>query len=101
MSFYMPNSNLSHTYNSNRATSDFEESASSLIFDLETRRYDAMLSGDVKALNSIFADSLNYMHSNARSEEHTSELQSLMRISYAVFCLKKKSNTLSVTARTL
>src|SRR3546814_5729575 len=28
-----------------------------------------------------------------RSEEHTSELQSLMRISYAVFCLKKKNNT--------
>src|SRR3546814_4575338 len=28
--------------------------------------------------------------SDARSEEHTSELQSLMRISYAVFCLKKK-----------
>src|SRR3546814_8302133 len=28
--------------------------------------------------------------SSARSEEHTSELQSLMRISYAVFCLKKK-----------
>src|SRR3546814_3280479 len=30
-----------------------------------------------------------------RSEEHTSELQSLMRISYAVFCLKKKKNTTS------
>src|SRR3546814_9398108 len=30
-----------------------------------------------------------------RSEEHTSELQSLMRISYAVFCLKKKKNTRS------
>src|SRR3546814_1404931 len=29
-------------------------------------------------------------HQAARSEEHTSELQSLMRISYAVFCLKKK-----------
>src|SRR3546814_8401890 len=29
----------------------------------------------------------------ARSEEHTSELQSLMRISYDVFCLKKKTNT--------
>src|SRR3546814_6613740 len=28
---------------------------------------------------------------NGRSEEHTSELQSLMRISYAVFCLKKKN----------
>src|SRR3546814_4067070 len=33
-----------------------------------------------------------------RSEEHTSELQSLMRISYAVFCLKKKKN--STTQRT-
>src|SRR3546814_16180282 len=30
-----------------------------------------------------------------RSEEHTSELQSLMRISYAVFCLKKKKNQLN------
>src|SRR3546814_10738116 len=29
---------------------------------------------------------------HSRSEEHTSELQSLMRISYAVFCLKKKKN---------
>src|SRR3546814_7799373 len=32
-----------------------------------------------------------------RSEEHTSELQSLMRISYAVFCLKKKKNTQDTT----
>src|SRR3546814_10249228 len=32
-----------------------------------------------------------------RSEEHTSELQSLMRISYAVFCLKKKKNTTLIT----
>src|SRR3546814_2934414 len=31
-----------------------------------------------------------------RSEEHTSELQSLMRISYAVFCLKKKNKTESI-----
>src|SRR3546814_4248498 len=31
-------------------------------------------------------------HLDPRSEEHTSELQSLMRISYAVFCLKKKKN---------
>src|SRR3546814_14026524 len=30
-------------------------------------------------------------HAGIRSEEHTSELQSLMRISYAVFCLKKKN----------
>src|SRR3546814_6672800 len=33
----------------------------------------------------------------ARSEEHTSELQSLMRISYAVFCLKKKQNMITNT----
>src|SRR3546814_5714732 len=33
-----------------------------------------------------------------RSEEHTSELQSLMRISYAVFCLKKKKPTLCISA---
>src|SRR3546814_10373209 len=38
------------------------------------------------AQDSISAISKN----NSRSEEHTSELQSLMRISYAVFCLKKK-----------
>src|SRR3546814_18294049 len=31
--------------------------------------------------------------SSSRSEEHTSELQSLMRISYAVFCLKKQNNS--------
>src|SRR3546814_6283284 len=36
----------------------------------------------------------------ARSEEHTSELQSLMRISYAVFCLKKK-NTKQKTKNTI
>src|SRR3546814_1123303 len=37
----------------------------------------------------------------ARSEEHTSELQSLMRISYAVFCLKKKKNRHTKTSVTL
>src|SRR3546814_9462420 len=34
---------------------------------------------------------------DSRSEEHTSELQSLMRISYAVFCLKKKNKTKNKT----
>src|SRR3546814_10822272 len=34
-----------------------------------------------------------YVMATLRSEEHTSELQSLMRISYAVFCLKKKKKT--------
>src|SRR3546814_4726240 len=39
---------------------------------------------DAQVTTAVNADS-------ARSEEHTSELQSLMRISYAVFCLKKKT----------
>src|SRR3546814_6551967 len=37
-------------------------------------------------------DFLKLIRDEERSEEHTSELQSLMRISYAVFCLKKKKN---------
>src|SRR3546814_3899233 len=43
--------------------------------------------GAQKKLIGLAADML------VRSEEHTSELQSLMRISYAVLCLKKKKNT--------
>src|SRR3546814_6396359 len=39
-------------------------------------------------------------HAHGRSEEHTSELQSLMRISYAVFCLKKKIKPRSTTHTT-
>src|SRR3546814_7262313 len=35
-------------------------------------------------------------HNGTRSEEHTSELQSLMRISYAVFCLKQKRTTIKI-----
>src|SRR3546814_17320356 len=48
------------------------------------RRGDAML-GELEAIIPL----------GIRSEEHTSELQSLMRISYAVFCLKKKNAQLS------
>src|SRR3546814_7901843 len=39
----------------------------------------------------LFRDGLEAAGESLRSEEHTSELQSLMRISYAVFCLKKKN----------
>src|SRR3546814_2296905 len=48
--------------------------------------------------NCLSKISLRNQHRDARSEEHTSELQSLMRISYAVFCLKKK--TLNTHIRT-
>src|SRR3546814_7025977 len=47
------------------------------------------------------AQAMESFRTSSRSEEHTSELQSLMRISYAVFCLKKKktqnNNTQSYT----
>src|SRR3546814_7389068 len=42
------------------------------------------------------ADRLDIFLRDERSEEHTSELQSLMRISYAVFCLKKKQTKLRI-----
>src|SRR3546814_7880897 len=46
-----------------------------------------------KHLTERFPDEMTIVLQNKfRSEEHTSELQSLMRISYAVFCLKKKKN---------
>src|SRR3546814_9533446 len=50
------------------------------VFFVQTIPYDGTLHRDFRA--AVYG----------RSEEHTSELQSLMRISYAVFCLKKKKN---------
>src|SRR3546814_10590431 len=44
----------------------------------------------VNALEGVGAETAGAITLGIRSEEHTSELQSLMRISYAVFCLKKK-----------
>src|SRR3546814_3840894 len=41
---------------------------------------------------TVSLDNSGTIHNGLRSEEHTSELQSLMRISYAVFCLNKKTN---------
>src|SRR3546814_6330715 len=45
------------------------------------------------AIEAVEADIVRRQVEAARSEEHTPELQSLMRISYAVFCLKKKKKT--------
>src|SRR3546814_6803244 len=44
------------------------------------------------AHSSAFVNLIGQEQKYGRSEEHTSELQSLMRISYAVFCLKKKND---------
>src|SRR3546814_1062252 len=51
----------------------------------------------VAAVDALEAFGDNGFH--PRSEEHTSELQSLMRISYAVFCLKKKKTTDNIHKR--
>src|SRR3546814_3942981 len=48
--------------------------------------------GRILQLKRLLIASFRRRQHAARSEEHTSELQSLMRISYAVFCLKKKNN---------
>src|SRR3546814_4130948 len=49
-------------------------------------------SGAARLLAPVLVDVAADPDRSGRSEEHTSELQSLMRISYAVFCLKKKKN---------
>src|SRR3546814_3926312 len=60
------------------------------------RRPDLVLGFKVDALR--LQGAMIYAGIN-RSEEHTSELQSLMRISYAVFCLKKKKTTNTTSTR--
>src|SRR3546814_6478079 len=54
---------------------------------------DLFVAVEVPDTGEQIADGERPLHLQARSEEHTSELQSLMRISYAVFCLKKKNTT--------
>src|SRR3546814_8503955 len=53
--------------------------------------YNLQLGGDLHRPDGSQVDAVN------RSEEHTSELQSLMRISYAVFCLKKTTHLTNTT----
>src|SRR3546814_7675219 len=50
------------------------------------------ISPEIRSHKPLGAGAPSARSAAARSEEHTSELQSLMRISYAVFCLKKKKN---------
>src|SRR3546814_4197369 len=65
------------------ATAQFDQLAAGLEFQAYRDRI-----GD-----KIKVKIINPPQAQERSEEHTSELQSLMRISYAVFCLKKTKNT--------
>src|SRR3546814_4423568 len=66
--------------------------------------FEALELAERRALHSYFDqhivedEELGYIALD-RSEEHSSELQSLMRISYAVFCLKKKRKNKTITFR--
>src|SRR3546814_5824456 len=63
-------------------------------FDVAVRDRNHPITRGLPARFAVQSEQLTYgQHGPERSEEHTSELQSLMRISYAVFCLKKKIKT--------
>src|SRR3546814_6018969 len=68
--------------------SSFTTPFSPLLFDVDF--IDAPVNGKEAAAEEQLRYLLSERKNEIRSEEHTSELQSLMRISYAVFCLKKK-----------
>src|SRR3546814_15323295 len=63
------------------------------LFRSVEHRFDALASQGTQQRNT----GRQAQDTGGRSEEHTSELQSLMRISYAVFCLKKKKIKKSIT----
>src|SRR3546814_9728083 len=74
------------------------DSTSGLFFRLLGMSRDATAHVTAEELHLIVAEAsrsgvLEEYERSIRSEEHTSELQSLMRISYAVFCLKKTTKT--------
>src|SRR3546814_5230951 len=95
------------------ATSIALANASALVLDAATQDWNSASSASVgvsfnrnhqaAASRSVDDEALPPGHSSSliddpsRSEEHTSELQSLMRISYAVFCLKKKKIRITQT----
>src|SRR3546814_5498560 len=60
---------------------------------LEERAVQQAIAAEQRDINKDNEKASNRAGAASRSEEHTSELQSLMRISYAVFCLKKKKTT--------
>src|SRR3546814_1072153 len=75
------------------ASADLKDAAekicASKIFDNATS---CSSENSVTIVEAVYDDAIHALEAaGGRSEEHTSELQSLMRISYAVFCLKKKN----------
>src|SRR3546814_992532 len=82
-------------WSSDVCSSDLRQACSSFtISATEPATRSALASQDSSSISGAgCATFLTQRARNIRSEEHTSELQSLMRISYAVFCLKKKKKT--------
>src|SRR3546814_2924607 len=72
-----------------RTTGGDAARTAAIVAEIETTRPDLVYCWGTPTTLGI----LGAYDADPRSEEHTSELQSLMRISYAVFCLKKKNNT--------
>src|SRR3546814_8087299 len=81
---------------SQKAEDDYQELREQLTAEVESVQFHQQkieyLVDQLYAYNRRLTALGGQMLRLARSEEHTSELQSLMRISYAVFCLKKKQN---------
>src|SRR3546814_2966599 len=75
-----------------------EDNIDFLTFPMEDLGFTAMSAGPLppNAAELLTGGRLSQLIAKLRSEEHTSELQSLMRISYAVFCLKKKKLTIRI-----
>src|SRR3546814_6226258 len=72
-----------------RARAREERGAQGPVRTLESRHHDLLL---IVTSSPCIPTSMKTSACRGRSEEHTSELQSLMSISYAVFCLKKQTN---------
>src|SRR3546814_8695981 len=72
----------------------FAAAADAIVQFHHQRRGRRRRSGGIALRHQLLADETGVLREleAPRSEEHTSELQSLLRISYAVFCLKKKTN---------
>src|SRR3546814_3394501 len=85
---------LGHAYSAVRAHDLARASGGRFLLRIEdidpSRCRDAFIDGIIEDLRWL---GLDWDGEVVRSEEHTSELQSLMRISYAVFCLKKKTTS--------
>src|SRR3546814_9123865 len=69
------------------------------VVGIEQRVFDAGKAGALAALDHHGVLRPRHVEDRHRSEEHTSELQSLMRNSYAVFCLKKKKKPTTIITR--